>query len=126
MLANDSYNKVMLNFLLGCRDFFYYDLLGRPLPEIPNDIDLDQEFFVGKSGGGFFVESKKYPGLIATGDTYEELREALFDSILTYFDVPRVTAKRTVDNLVLNLSNGRSVKPKKPLLHYFRVKLASA
>mgnify|MGYP000002164980 CR=1 FL=1 len=113
------------SFLFDIRDVIAHDLLNRPLPEAPC-IDFEQEFvFHKEKGGGMWIESKKYPGLIASGETYKELREAIFDSILTYFDVPRATAKRMLDSLRLNLPNGKTIKPKVPTLTYLNINLAT-
>lgn len=101
----------MKDLILDLIDYILYDLLKRPLPEtLP--FTLEHQFLLVKEKGGFWVKSKEYPGLVASGDTLEELREALFDSILTYFDVPRAVAKRSVDTLILRLSDGRVIKPK--------------
>ncbi|OIP04332.1 hypothetical protein AUK18_00295 [Candidatus Beckwithbacteria bacterium CG2_30_44_31] len=114
----------MRNLLLDVRDFIYYDLLNKPLPEAPK-LDFKQDFVLHKERGGMWIESKQYPGLIASGDTPEELREAAFDAILTYFDVPRSTAKRIPDQLVLNLPNGKQIKPKLPTFTYLTIQLAT-
>lgn len=104
----------MYSLLLDTIDFLQYDLLRRPLPKPADfsDDKLKMTFELHKEKKGLWVEAKEYPGLIASGDNPDELREALFDSILTYFDVPRAYAKRINDNLVLNLPNGKSVVPK--------------
>lgn len=83
----------MKDLLLDLKDTVIYDLLKRPLPESPA-FALEHNFILHKEDGGFWAESEKYPGLFASGETLEELREALMDSILTYFDVPRAVAKR--------------------------------
>lgn len=94
------------------KDTILYDFLKKPLPEVKN-LTWEMGFVLHKEKkGGMWVEAKDYPGLIASGDTPEELREALFDSILTYFDVPRTVAKRIPDVLVLNLPNGKEIRPK--------------
>jgi hypothetical protein len=53
--------------------------------------------------GGFIAESLKYPNLYATGDNLEELREAFYDTVLTYFDVPRDYARRRADDFAMTL-----------------------
>jgi len=109
-------------------DFFKYDVLKEELPS-PEGFSLDKlnlNFTLHrKKGEGLWIEAKDYPGLVASGDTPEELREAVLDSILTYFDVPRATAKRMEDILVLNLPGGVTVSP--PLRPKFlEVKVATA
>ena len=116
-------------------DFFYdfldiirYDLLRQPLPK-PKDFSDDKlhlKFHLNKEKkGGMWLEADDYPGLIASGDTYEELREAVLDSILTYFDVPRAYAKRYKDTLRLNLPNGKVVKPKKSFWPEITIQVAT-
>ena len=71
-------------------DFIKHDVLGFPLPKADKfSLDkLNLEFETHHNPGeGYWVEAKNYPGLVASGDTPEELREAILDSILTYFDV---------------------------------------
>lgn len=94
-------------------DFILYDILKKELP-IPKNFSLDKlrlNFELHKEKGGLWVEARSYPGLVASGENLQELREAIFDSILTYFDVPRSTAKRLEDTLVLNLPDGSHVEP---------------
>jgi hypothetical protein len=115
----------MKNIIFDIRDFIYYDLMGNNLPEPPK-IDFEQGFVLHKTKHGYWVESKKYPGLIASGQTLTELREALFDSILTYFDVPRPTAKKVADLFILKLANGEELRPKTPLLKSIWAKVVPA
>ncbi|MBU0619368.1 hypothetical protein KKD62_03985 [Patescibacteria group bacterium] len=114
----------MINILLDLKDFIVYDVFKKPLPE-PPDFTLKHNFVLHKEkNGGSWMESKKYPGLIASGDSPEELREALLDSILTYFDVPRAYAKRLPDTLTLNLPNGKTILPPRPRPALFEIKVA--
>lgn len=85
---------------------------------------LNTKFKLHKDNGGLWLESTEYPGLIASGETLEELREAVFDSILTYFDVPRARAKRMKDTLVLNLPDGKVVSP--PESPFFQIQVVRA
>jgi len=104
----------MKDFLLDIRDVIFYDLLKKTPPK-PKKLELELDFISHKEkGGGIWLEAKNHPGLIASGDTPEELRKALWDSILTYFDVPRPYAKRLKDKLRLQLPNGTTVEPKIP------------
>lgn len=112
----------MYNFLLDVKDAILYDLLKRPLPPMPK-ISFEDDFVHLKEDHGFVIESRKYPGLIASGETEAELREALFDTMLTYFDVPRATAKRLPDTLVLKLPNGKTINPPSP---NFTIRVAAA
>ena len=119
---------MLVNAFLDLLDVFKYDVLRLPLPEA-SGFSWDKLHLTlvphHKKGEGYWVKAKEYPGLVASGDTLEELREAVFDSILTYFDVPRATAKRMRDLLVLNLPNGtKFVPPDK--IKFFEVKLARA
>lgn len=101
------------HLLLDLFDVVRFDLLNQPLPEAKGfSIDkFNTKFKLHKDGGGLWLESIEYPGLIASGETLEELREAVLDSILTYFDVPRARAKRMKDTLVLNLPDGKVISP---------------
>ena len=93
-IASLCHSKNMKDFLLDIRDIILYDLLKKTPPK-PKKLELELDFIAHKEkGGGVWLEAKNYPGLIASGDTPEELRKALWDSILTYFDVPRPYAKR--------------------------------
>jgi ABC-type Fe3+ transport system substrate-binding protein len=103
----------MKDLLLDILDFFKYDILKKNPPE-PNNLHLELDFVLHKDGKGMWAEAKEYPGLVASGSTPEELRKALWDSILTYFDVPRAYAKRKKDKLRLNLPNGTIIEPKMP------------
>lgn len=114
----------MKDLILDIRDLVLYDLLKRPLPEPPSFTYKHEVAIHREKGGGFWLESKDFPGLIASGDTLEELREALLDSILTYFDVPRAVAKRLPDQLILKLPNGKVIKPQTPVLPSLEVKVA--
>ncbi len=110
----------MKNLFLDILDVINYDLLKKPLPKLP-EINYKQDFILRKENGGYWLESKEFPGLVASGKTLVELREALFDSMLTYFDVPRVVAKRLPDQLELRLPKGRVVRPKSPTLKYLAI-----
>lgn len=106
--------KKLNNWFLDLVDILKHDLLGHPLPKAEKfSIDkLNLEFETHHNPGeGFWIEAKNYPGLVASGDTPEELREAVLDSILTYFDVPRALAKRFPDTLTLRLPDGTQVYP---------------
>lgn len=100
-------------------DTLRYDVLGQEPPALPK-FDPNLSFEVHKERKGYWVTSKTHPGLIASGDTLEELRSAIFDTILTYYNVPRYHAKRFNDNLTLHLSDGTSVLPPEPV---FQAKL---
>lgn len=114
----------MKDLILDLLDYILYDILKRPLPKFsPPTLDRQLQFVLYKEKGGFWVKSKEYPGLVASGDTLEELREALFDSILTYFDVPRAVAKRLPDTGVLHLPDGKEIKSHVPI---FDARLAAA
>lgn len=107
-------------------DTIRFDVLNMPLPE-SQDFSIDKlsmKFKLHKDDGGFWLESAEYPGLIASGETPEELREAVFDSILTYFDVPRARAKRMKDILVLNLPGGKVINP--PESPFFQIHVVRA
>lgn len=118
-------NKKELVF--GLVDFLRFDVFRQPLPRADR-FSLDKlhlEFETHHNPGeGYWIEAKNYPGLIASGDTPQELREAVLDSILTYFDVPRATARRFKDDLILKLPDGTHVYPKPE--SRFIVKLAWA
>lgn len=114
MISSPCHSKNMKDFLLDLRDIILYDLLKKTPPKLKK-LELELDFIAHKEkGGGIWLEAKNYPGLIASGDTPEELRKALWDSILTYFDVPRSYAKRLKDKLILRLPNGKVVEPKIP------------
>lgn len=111
----------MKNFFLDIIDFINYDILQKPLPESPQ-VSYKQNFIFHKEKNGYWLESRDFSGLIASGKTLKELRAALFDAMLTYFDVPRATARRMQDTLILYLPNGKSVKPEMPTIHYLAIK----
>lgn len=100
--------------VLALVDFFKFDVFKQPLPKADkfslDKLNLDFETHHNR-GEGYWVEAKNYPGLVASGDTPEELRGAVLDSILTYFDVPRATARRFNDDLVLKLPDGTNIYP---------------
>lgn len=91
-------------------DFVNYDLIKKSPPDLPN-FKLDLQFKEHRKNGLIWVESIDYPGLIASGRSKVELREAVFDAILTYFDVPRYRAKRLPDLLRLTLGDGTVMLP---------------
>ncbi len=100
----------MKNFLQDLPYLIKHDLLGVPV-EAPVDFDetiFQQPIKISKlAGGGYLAKSGKYPNLYATGDDLEELRAAFYDTILTYFDVPRYFAKRRADNFRIELDGGK-------------------
>lgn len=111
------------DILLDMRDILVYDILRSNPPPFPA-VDMHVTFQVIKEkNGGMWVQSTQYPGLLASGDSYEELREALFDAMLTYFNVPRYHAKRMKDTLVMNLENGTQIQPPQPV---FQIRLVGA
>lgn len=104
----------MKNKLLDLLDVLKYDYLHFPLPSVPEEFqkNLNLKLKLYKEGNrGYWLEAVDYPGLIASGSNLEELRSATFDAILTYFDVPRATAMRISDTVVLNFDDGRQVLP---------------
>jgi len=105
----------MLDILQDFPSFIKYDVLGFPL-DIPSNLSPDifhQEIKIVKlSDGGYIAESKKYPNLYASGDDFEELREAFYDTLLTYFDVPRYFAKRRLDDFKITLDDGKVLMAK--------------
>lgn len=108
---------MMLNdYLLDVKEYILHDFLRIPYPE-PNTFPesrLNQDFEIfNTEDGGYIAISKDYQGLHATGRTLEELRTALFDTILVYFDVPRYYAKRMGDSLSLKMPDGTIVKSSK-------------
>jgi predicted RNase H-like HicB family nuclease len=115
----------MKNLFLDIVDFVNYDVLQKPLPEAPQ-VAYKQNFIFHKEKNGYWLESRDFPGLIASGRSLKGLRTALFDAMLTYFDVPRPTAKRMQDPLILYLPNGRVVRPATPTIHYLAIKTAAA
>ncbi|KKS52544.1 MAG: hypothetical protein UV19_C0018G0005 [Parcubacteria group bacterium GW2011_GWA2_42_28] len=99
---------------LELADFLKFDVLRQSLPKTDrfslDKLNLDFEIY-HNPGEGYWVEAKNYPGLIASGDSTHELRKAILDSILTYFDVPRAAARRFKDSLTLKLPDGTHVYP---------------
>ena len=52
--------------------------------QIPGSI----KFKIHKAAeGGYWAESKTFPGLLTQGETFDELSKNIEDAILTYFDV---------------------------------------
>jgi hypothetical protein len=100
--------------ILEAIDFLKFDVFRQPLPRADkfslDKLNLDFEIH-HNPGEGYWAEAKNYPGLIASGDALQELRRAILDSILTYFDVPRAAAKRFKDILTLKLPDGTHVYP---------------
>lgn len=100
----------MFDKLLDLYDVFRYDLLHQEIPVLPK-FDFRVAFKLKKSKEGFWVESDQLPGFIASGKTLEELREAMWDTLLMYYDVPRYRANRLEDRFELHLSDGKVIKP---------------
>lgn len=100
----------MFDKLLDLYDVFRYDLLHREIPVLPK-FDFRVAFKLKKFKKGFWVESDQLPGFIASGKTLEELREAMWDTLLMYYDVPRYRANRLEDRFELHLSDGKVIKP---------------
>ena len=100
----------MLNKLFDLYDTFRYDFLGQESPVMPK-FDSKIKFKLSKTKEGFWVQSDQLPGFIASAKTLEELREAMWDTLLTYYDVPRYRANRLQDKFELHLSDGMVVKP---------------
>lgn len=103
-------------FLYLLQELIYlikYDFLRFPL-ETPKGISekyLNQRIKILKlKGGGYIAESLDYPNLYASGDSLEELREAYYDTTLTYFDIPRYYAKRREDTFAFNLDDGTEIR----------------
>lgn len=115
----------MFNIFQDIPSFIKYDILGLPL-DVPTNFSSDifhQKIKIMKlSDGGYIVESKKYPNLYASGDDLEELREAFYDTLLTYFDIPRYFAKRRADDFKIALDDGKVLMAKTEI----RENLASA
>jgi len=92
-----------------------YDVLKMPIsppPGFTEDIFTQRIIIKKLEGGGFLAESENYPNLYATGGNLDELRDAFYDTVLTYFDVPRYYAKRRIDNFHLNLDDGTVIRAK--------------
>jgi len=105
----------MKNFFLDLKDNFLYDVLNLPLPSVQGvGPHIFQQRFklVNTEEGGILAESEDYPGLYACGTDLIDLREALYDTILTYFDVPRAVALRSKDTFHLTLDSGVTIKAK--------------
>lgn len=104
----------MKNKILDFLNTIKYDYLHMALPPLPRGFAdrLNLKLKLYKEGSrGYWLESIDYPGLIASGSSLEELRAATFDAMLAYFDVPRATALRMSDRVVLNFDDGRQVLP---------------
>jgi predicted RNase H-like HicB family nuclease len=113
----------MKDFFLDIIDFVRYEVLKQKAPIWPS-MELDLTFDLHQEpSGGYWVSSKELPGLHASGDTLAELRTALFDTLLVYYDVPRYYAKKIRDTLTMQLSDGRTIAPPEPI---FQVKLKLA
>ncbi|TSC87305.1 MAG: hypothetical protein G01um101416_519 [Microgenomates group bacterium Gr01-1014_16] len=112
----------LIDLLLDLKDFVLFDILRNRPPSLP-PFKLDLQFKTHRDRGLIWVESVDYPGLIASGENESELREAIFDSILTYFDVPRYRARKLPDTLTLKLDDGTVVYPPEPV---FRARLVTA
>ncbi|PIQ71762.1 hypothetical protein COT54_01385 [Candidatus Collierbacteria bacterium CG09_land_8_20_14_0_10_46_12] len=104
----------MKNKVLDLIDVLKYDYLHLPLPPVPEEFqkNLNLKLKLYKEGShGYWLEAVDFPGLVASGSNLAELRSATFDAMLTYFDVPRSTALRISDTVVLNFDDGRQVLP---------------
>lgn len=99
----------MLDFFQNIGYFLKYDILKLSV-DVPENFSLNllhQKIKIVKlKEGGFVAESLTYPNLYASGATLEELREAFYDTTLTYFDIPRYYAKRRIDDFKLELDDG--------------------
>lgn len=100
----------MFDKLLDLYDVIRYDLLHQEAPVMPK-FDPNIRFKLKKSKEGYWVQSDQLPGFIASGKTLEELREAMWDTMLTYYNVPRYKANRLEDRFELRLSDGKEIKP---------------
>ena len=112
----------MQDFILDILDFIKFDLLGRSKPPLPA-FDFNMRFKIRKNDKGFWLTSEEHPGFIASGKTLEELREAAFETILVYYDVPRYHSKRIKDLLSLNFPDGTVINPPEPI---FAIKVRMA
>lgn len=115
----------MKNLLQDLKDFVMFDILNRPLPTFIKEWENEIEFTAHKEKTGVWAEAKNYPGLVASAKNEAGLREAITDSVLTYFDIPRSTAKRMPDDAYLETPKGKIISPKKPRFGV-RFKLARA
>jgi len=61
-------------------------------------IDMDSK--------GVYAIAEDLPGFIASSDTLETLPEAVFDTFLVYYDVPRYQAKQLIPNVSIQMDNG--------------------
>jgi predicted RNase H-like HicB family nuclease len=112
----------MFDLLMDMLDTIKFDVLGMKKPKLPL-FDPNMRLELHGEKGGYWVSSKEHPGLVASGDTLEELREATFESILVYYSVPRYHAKRINDLLSLHLSDGTVINPPEPIFS-IKVKIA--
>jgi len=105
----------MIDIFQDFPSFIKYDVLGLPLDIPPNFSPeiFHQTITISKlSNGGYIAESKKYPNLYASGEDLEELREAFYDTLLTYFDIPRYFAKRRADDFKIDFDDGKVLMAK--------------
>ena len=103
----------MLDFFENLGYFVKFDILRFPL-EIPENFSADilsQKIKIIKlKDGGLIAESVNYPNLYASADNLEQLREAFYDTTLTYFDIPRYYAKRRMDDFRIMLDDGTVIR----------------
>jgi len=107
----------VFGFFQDLKDFVSYDVLKLEPPRMP-EIKMNLKFKIHRDPDLIWVESVDYPNLVATGENEAELRESMFDAILTHFNVPRYRARRLPDLFSLCLEDGRVVSPpqKVPLI----------
>ena len=112
----------MKDILLDLLDYIKFDVLGVAKPPLP-PFDFSMQFDLHKSKDGVWVSSKEHPGFIASGKDINELRGAVFETLLVYYDVPRYHSKRIKDLVSLNFSDGTVVNPPQPI---FSIKVRMA
>lgn len=91
-----SYLVSPLKTLFGdIMDIIKYDMFQRPLPEVDHSfLQQDTPLIVHKDKDGVWVEFPTYPGLMTSGDNWQQLMDNIHDALLTYHGVPRGIAKR--------------------------------
>lgn len=121
---NNPIRYILYDKVSDVSSWLKYEVLHFTPPTMPLiDTTLSLKLHKEK-GGGYWTTCENYPGLIASGDTFEELRESLFDAILLYFQVPRYLTKKVPDKLILNLPDGTQILPKDPLLGSINIQLS--
>lgn len=89
-------------------DYLKYDLLGQEFQAVDYKFPpVRLRFFLEKDG--IYAISTDLPGFLVTARTMEDIPEAVFDTLLVYYDIPRYQAKKLLPNISIELDSGQVI-----------------